>query len=127
MHIILVDDNDEFRTVTSEFLSRSGHVVRTATTGNDALQALRKTPADLLITDIIMPTDDGLALVKRVRKEFPGVAVIGISGTSSNSMLYLKIAGQLGASVTLLKPFSADELLIAIEQVELSRTKKRDR
>jgi two-component system nitrogen regulation response regulator GlnG len=121
MHIILVDDNDEFCTVTAQLLSRAGHIVRATGTARDAVRLLREALADLLITDIIMPTEDGLALITKVQQQFPGVAIIGISGTSSHSTLYLKIASKLGAAVTLLKPFSVDELLVAIARIQRDR------
>jgi CheY-like chemotaxis protein len=124
MHIILVDDNDEFRTVTTELLSRAGHSVRSVTDGQAVRRLLREAPADLLITDIIMPGEDGLSLVTSVRHDYPAVAIIGISGTSSNSTLYLRIAAKLGAAATLLKPFSADELLTAIARIEHLREKE---
>ena len=121
MRIILVDDNNEFRTITAQLLSRAGHVVRPASSAQDAVRLLSEAPADLIVTDIIMPEEDGLELMMRVRRQFPTVAIIAISGSSPHSGLYLKIASKLGAVAALPKPFSVDELLIAIARIELGR------
>lgn len=121
MDILLVDDNDDFRSVVAQLLERAGHVVRTANSVQEALHCLQEAAVDLLITDIIMPMEDGLALMKKAQQQFPDLAIIAISGASAHSTLYLKIAGHLGAAATLLKPFSEDELLVAIARIELSR------
>ena len=124
MHVLLVDDNDQFRTATAELLMRAGHTVRTAGSGVDAMRCLREAPADLVITAIVMPGQDGFELMMKVRQEFPHVGLMAVSGDGSLSELYLKIATKLGAVATLLKPFAVEELLIAIARIELGITGK---
>src|SRR4051812_11040650 len=110
MHILLIDDNDELRTVVSTLLRDAGHEVRTGRDGEEAQELLRAGRVDLLITDIVMPEEDGLGLIIIVRREYPGLPVIAISGSGAHSALYLKLAGMLGATATLAKPFSFAEL-----------------
>jgi CheY-like chemotaxis protein len=121
MRILLVEDHDEFRTAIELLLLGAGHEVRAASTAADALRHLREAPAELLLTDIILPGEDGVQLIMKVRQEFPDIGIIAMSGSGSHSPLYLKIAKQLGAGVTLLKPFSMDELSVAIARMELNR------
>ena len=87
MEIILVDDNEEFRSVMAQLLSRAGHRVRGADSARTGLGLLRERPAGLLITDIIMPDEDGLELIIKVRAQFPEVAVIAISGAGADASL----------------------------------------
>jgi len=122
MQIVLVDDNEEFRSVMAQLLSRAGHRVRVADSAKSALRLLREAPAGLLITDIIMPDEDGLELIIKLRAEFPNLALIAISGAGLHAVLYLRIAGKLGAAATFQKPFSTDELLVAIARIELERS-----
>jgi DNA-binding NtrC family response regulator len=126
MDVLLVDDNDEFRNVTAELLVRAGHTVRTSGNGREALRHLRQAPADLVISDIVMPHQDGLELMMKMRTEFPHIAMIAISGDTPYSGLYLRIAAKLGAVATLLKPFSTDELLGAIVRLQWEQRRKRE-
>jgi CheY-like chemotaxis protein len=121
MHILLIDDNAEFRAALSKLLREAGHSVRTGSDGAEAQLLLRSGPADLLITDIVMPEEDGLGLLLVVRREYPGLPVIAISDSGLRSDLYLDLASKLGAVATLTKPFSATELTSAIARVTAGR------
>jgi CheY-like chemotaxis protein len=121
MHAILVDDNDHFRTVTAALLERAGHTVHMTSNVRDALRYLRESPTDVIITDILMPGQDGLELIMKVRQAHPNIPVIAVTGDCVRSDLYLGMATKLGAAATLLKPFSVDELLIVLAGIELAR------
>jgi DNA-binding NtrC family response regulator len=121
MEIVLVDDNDEFRHLLGQVLTRAGHSVRTAANAPDARHLMAQGPVDLLIADIIMPNEDGLMLMTSVRRQYPDTSILGISGASVHSPLYLNIASKLGATATLLKPFSPDELMLAVARIEFDR------
>ena len=117
MHILFIDDNDDFRTLVTGLLHAAGHSVHSGRNGREALRLLTATPTDLLITDIIMPEVDGLELIFKLRRQFPVLPIIAMSGSSAHNALYLGMAQKMGAIATLTKPFSVDELLAAIARV----------
>ena len=82
--------------------------------GKQALELINRSDIDLLITDIIMPDQDGLELIKEVQKKYPSIKILAMSGGGSHN---LKIAEFFGASYVLNKPFGMDELTSAIYKV----------
>ena len=113
--ILLIDDEDAVRKATRLILERAGHQVIEASDGKTGLKLLTDSGADLVITDIFMPGQDGIVTVRRMRKEFPGVKVLAISGGDSTGRLDLrKDAELLGAAASLRKPFSPADLLQAV-------------
>src|SRR2546422_7952751 len=88
--IILIDDEDAVRRTVRLALERAGHQVLEASDGEAGLKLLAQSGADLVITDIFMPGQDGIVTVRRIRKESPGVKVIAISGGDSTGRLDLR-------------------------------------
>ena len=116
--ILLIDDDEFFRETLAEALGYRGFVVRQAGDGESGLKFFRAQPADLVLTDVVMPNQDGTALFGALRRDFPGVGIIAMSGGGAhNPELYLKIADRFGADRTLLKPFDLPTLLTAIAEV----------
>src|SRR2546426_723231 len=76
--IILIDDEDAVRRTVRLALERAGHQVLEASDGEAGLKLLAQSGADLVITDIFMPGQDGIVTVRRIRKESPGVKVIAV-------------------------------------------------
>jgi DNA-binding response OmpR family regulator len=70
----------------------------------------------LVVTDLFMPNKEGLATIMELRRDFPKVAIIAISGMSDAAPL-LSVARKLGADKTLEKPFQAEELLMAAKEL----------
>jgi YesN/AraC family two-component response regulator len=93
--------------------------VRTAAEGAQALAVQREWPADLLITDIFMPVQEGFETISRFKAEFPQTRIIVMSAGNVPGMKhdFLAAAGLLGVGATLRKPFDADELLDAVRKV----------
>ena len=115
MRILVVDDNDQMRKMLRLILETARHEVSEAANGKMALHLQKTMPADLVITDIIMPEMDGIELISKIRKITPRVKIIAISGGGKvDPDLCLKIAGQLGADRTLLKPFSKSTIMSMI-------------
>ena len=116
--ILLVDDDESFRPMLHETLERLGYEVVVAVNGNEALDRYRERPADLVLTDVIMPEKEGLETIREIRREWPDAKIIAMSGggrtTPEN---YLKMAQNMGAAKVLTKPFSNRDLLDAIEGV----------
>ncbi|WP_274648648.1 response regulator transcription factor [Paenibacillus humicola] len=99
-------------------------IAGSAGNGQEALQALRETPADILITDISMPVMNGLQLIREARKLRPELKVIILSGY--NEFDYLKEGMKLGIENYLLKPINLEELestlAATLEKLNASRT-----
>ena len=115
--ILLVDDSDAIRELMAAALQREGHQVLEASDGKAAIEMMRRQRIDLLITDIVMPDQDGLVTLKLARKMQPELKVIVISGDSPRfAALYLDIAQKFGATKTLRKPFSLPEFIAAVRE-----------
>lgn len=78
--ILVVDDEESLLVTTAAVLSREGYEVRTARDGFEALAVLRGSIPDLLVSDLKMPNMSGFELLAVVRKRFPGMGVIALSG-----------------------------------------------
>lgn len=115
--VLVIDDDEAVRNMVVAALAHAGHLVTAAANGRKGLELFRAEPADLIVTDIVMPERDGVEVMMTLRKEFPGVPVIVMSGSAINSTLYLNIAQKLGARCKLEKPFSAATLLRAVDEV----------
>ena len=98
-------------------LERVGHEVLEASDGAAGLKLLAETGVTLVITDIFMPGQDGIVTLGRIRKEFPGVRVIAVSGGDATGRIDLRRDAELlGAARTLRKPFAPAELRRAVEE-----------
>jgi len=116
--ILLVDDDEQFRTMLNEVLQRAGYDVRQAQDGNDALRQYRASPADVVITDLIMPEKEGLETIRALRAFDPAVKIIAMSGGGRLSAAdYLVIAQRFKAQRVLAKPFPHHELLTMLKEL----------
>lgn len=117
--IVLVDDESSVRSFIEEVLARYGHDVQTAHGGLEALAMLRKSPPDLVITDIVMPNMTGVKLIKEIRKIHPDQKIIAISGGGPNysAKTCVELARTSGADDALMKPFSMNDLRAAVERM----------
>jgi DNA-binding response OmpR family regulator len=113
--VLIIDDDEQVRALLYEILDRAGFEVIEATNGTEGMKLYRSQPADLVITDLIMPEKEGVETILELRREFPNVRVVAISSGGRNSGRdYLPIAAQLGARRTVAKPFSRQEILDAV-------------
>jgi DNA-binding NtrC family response regulator len=123
--ILVIDDEQYIRTALREVLEREGFEVSAAADGKKGLELLENEGADLVITDIIMPGIDGVATLERIKKAYPDLPVIVISGGGNvapmeyepgaiSTSAYLASAAKAGASCTLTKPFNRQELVSAV-------------
>lgn len=114
--ILLVDDNPELLTSVKALLVTEGYEVHTVEHGKKALATLESNEVDLVITDIIMPEQEGIETIAALRKKDDQMPIIAMSGGGQiTAEEHLKLAMFLGAIDTLRKPFSADELLSSIQ------------
>jgi CheY-like chemotaxis protein len=114
-NILIVDDEEQIRTVLRQKLERCGYDVCEAADGTEAIRALATIRFDLVITDIIMPDKDGLETILFIRKHQPEVKIIAISGLMNQ--LYLQNARGLGAARVFQKPLSLASLVDAVEEL----------
>jgi DNA-binding response OmpR family regulator len=113
--ILVVDDDSTVRELLRVVLEREGYHVTTAADGKEAIRLFRQKPADLIITDIIMPEQEGLKTIYDLRRDHPSVPVIAISGGGQYGLGdYLEAATAFGADRTFAKPFDRSELLDAV-------------
>ena len=116
--ILIIDDDIDLRRMLARLLARENYLTLEASNGLEALSLLDHNIPDLIITDIIMPDQDGIGTINTLRKKYPEIKIIAISG--GGRMLsedYLKIAKMLGAHHVMPKPFSNQELLEKIKEL----------
>ena len=116
--ILIVDDDELFRGMLRLTLLRSGYEVDEAADGRQAIRLHESTPVDLVITDLIMPEQEGLDTIQQFRRRHPAVKIIAMSGGGRiDARDFLKIARHLGAERTFAKPFENSELVAAIAEL----------
>jgi two-component system, chemotaxis family, chemotaxis protein CheY len=112
--VLIIDDDDDVRGVLRLMLESEGFEVAESRDGAEGIQALRQQAADLVFCDLFMPGKDGLEVIQELRRDFPGVKVIAMSGGGySGTMALLDVARQLGAVEALSKPFSVTDAVAA--------------
>ena len=95
--ILIIDDEQQIRSMLRLMLEREGYEVVEAPDGIEGIRVYRRKPADLIITDLIMPNKDGIGMIIELRKEFPDVKIIAMSGGGLNKPEgYLKGAKNWG-------------------------------
>jgi len=113
--ILVVDDDAGVRDVLKSMLEMAGYSVSVAENGKEAMRALRVEGADLILTDLVMPEQEGIETIKALRQEYPHLRVIAMSGAFGGD--YLRIAAYLGAHGTLAKPIQMEALLKLVANV----------
>jgi two-component system response regulator (stage 0 sporulation protein F) len=111
--ILIIDDEEIIRVLLRSALVAAGHEVVEAANGREGLELYRRRPADLVITDIIMPGLNGLDMLLELTREFLHAKVIAISGAGGEKNV-LDVAKLLGARQTFQKPFSMPHLLSVV-------------
>ena len=116
--ILVVDDNEDLRSTIKALLQADGFEVAVAADGEAALVLNKSRPADVVITDLFMPDKDGIETIIELKKLYPTVKIVAMSGwTSTQGSDYLQVAREIGAAVTLQKPFDPKELSRVVRQL----------
>jgi CheY-like chemotaxis protein len=119
LRILVADDNPDMRATMKLMLEAGGYEVQLAADGRQALEAQRRAPADVLITDLFMPERDGFETIDRFKQDYPDVKIVAMSGGGSLRMKhdYLATAESLGVHAILRKPFDPELLLETLRRL----------
>ena len=110
--ILIADDNPDFAESLKLALEASGYEVALAGDGNEAISAQVQFRADILITDLVMPEQDGFETLEVFRREFPRTRIVVVSGAQKlDPDKYLNAAALIGADATFRKPFAIEALI----------------
>lgn len=116
--ILLIDDDHHILLMIKKMLERAGYEVDLASNGNEGLELFQKLPAELVITDIIMPEKEGLETIREMKRMKPDLKIIAMSGGGKISAdSYLETAKIFGASMVLQKPFAQKTMVSAVNEL----------
>ena len=116
--ILLIDDDGQFRRMLKTRLERAGFDVFEADDGDRGIKLFRSEPVDLVITDIVMPDQEGFATISALRRISPVVKIVAVSGGGIvNADSYLPVAKKLGAARTFPKPLDWKAFLETIREL----------
>jgi DNA-binding response OmpR family regulator len=116
--VLLVEDDKELREMLKISLLRRKYTVLEAVDGKDAITHFKASITDLVVTDLIMPDEDGLKVIMKLRELKPALKIIAISGGGkAGPGSYLNLAKALGADAVYSKPFSINDLIVRIEEL----------
>jgi two-component system cell cycle sensor histidine kinase/response regulator CckA len=115
--ILLVEDEDPVRAVNGRALTARGYTVLEAASGVEALQIMeqREEPVDLVVSDVVMPEMDGPTLLRELRKRYPDLKVIFVSGYAEDAFKKNLPEGELFNFLP--KPFSLKQLVETVKQI----------
>ena len=118
-HILVIEDEDSVRLVIRQILTRDGHTVVEAKNGKDGIDVFFEQAPDMIVTDIIMPEQEGIEVILEIKRTSPPTKILAISGGGHwhDRDFCLRAAQQLGADGTLKKPFTRNELLAEINSL----------
>jgi two-component system cell cycle sensor histidine kinase/response regulator CckA len=114
LQILVVDDEEAIRSFACAVLEEAGHKALPATNGVDARRMLERLPFDILITDLHMPYKDGIELIVEVRRDWPELKIIAISGIAE-ALDYVQ--SNLKDVAIVRKPLSPEDLVTILQQV----------
>jgi CheY-like chemotaxis protein len=126
--VLVIDDETYVREALVRVLTTPEITVVDASTADAGFAAMREHPADLIIIDVILAGMDGVAAIRQIRHDYPGVRIIAISGGGNfglssyqpeaiSTTAYLAACTAAGADRTLAKPFETAELRLLIDQL----------
>jgi DNA-binding response OmpR family regulator len=116
--ILIVEDDRDLREMLRTSLVKMKYTVIEASNGKEAILHFKPAITDLVITDLIMPDEDGLKVIMKIKEMKPATKIIAISGGGkAGPGNYLSLASALGADEVFSKPFSIHDLLKKIEEL----------
>jgi len=121
--VLVIDDSPTVREMVRVALEPAGHEVLQASDGAVGVEVQRVLSCDVVITDLIMPEKEGLETILELRREWPQLSIIAVSGGSAvlNKRDLLRAARSFGAAQTLSKPFTAGQLVESVARAVATR------
>jgi DNA-binding response OmpR family regulator len=117
-NILIIDDDPSICRLLTRTLSRAGHEVIEASDGREGAELFRAHRPQVVITDIVMPKQEGIETILELRRDAPTTPIIAISGGGqTQGMTYLDFASKLGADAVLSKPFRPTELVQLVSKI----------
>ena len=117
--VLVIDDDPNVRDILRRTLGRAGYGVLEAAEGEEGLRCVREEAVDLVVTDLLMPGQEGIETILHLRTEYPDLEIIVVSGGGSLGRAddLLATAVALGAKRSFEKPIPRAELLAAVEEL----------
>ncbi len=116
--VLIVEDEIDLREMLKTSLIRQQYTVMEAANGREAIIHFKPAVTDLVVTDLIMPDEDGLKVIMKLREIKPSIKIIAISGGGKvGPGSYLNLAKVLGADAIFAKPFSVHSLINKIDEL----------
>ena len=116
--ILIIDDDRNILYLLRQILEDAGHDVFEARDGATGLRLVRQARPELVMTDIFMPERDGLEIILALKREFPTIKTVAISGAEEiRGLSYLAMARTFGADQIIRKPFTRHEVLAAVQEL----------
>ncbi|HTV02121.1 MAG TPA: response regulator [Luteitalea sp.] len=113
--VVVADDEPGLRLLLSTTLVGAGYEVLQATNGLEAVRLCESGGVDLLLTDLVMPGQEGLETIKRMRHDRPDIPIVAMSGAFDGG--FLEVARTMGASAVIQKPFTPDQVIKVVGRV----------
>jgi len=115
--VLVIDDDPALLHSLAALLEAHRITFATARDGREGLDAFRRISPAVVLTDVIMPEQDGIGAIIEMRRERPGVKIIAMSGSGRvGKSDFLTVAKKLGATAVIHKPFDIDELVATIRR-----------
>ncbi len=116
--ILIIDDEEDVLLMLRQILEMAGYEVHEACNGREGVDLFHEYAFDLVITDMVMPVQDGLKTIMELSEKYPKLPVIAISGGGAvPKERYLTVAGYLGQVYTMPKPLDRLELLDTVAEM----------
>jgi DNA-binding response OmpR family regulator len=110
--VLVIDDDPIMCETIRDILQYENYEVKTAANGYEGITMLASEFFDLVVTDVLMPDKDGIEVILEVKKKYPNVKILAVSGGGYiTAEHYLKMACDLGAGASVMKPFDIDVLV----------------
>lgn len=121
--VLVIDDDELVRATLVDTLQTAGIGVISAANGRIGVDLLQTADVEAVVTDILMPDQEGLETIREIKRNHPSLGILAISGGGATGIdtQLLKFARELGADRTLPKPFSASELVTAVRAILTDR------
>jgi DNA-binding NtrC family response regulator len=118
LRILVIDDDQEIRSLLRDILEPEGYEVVDAPNGRIGIRLYEQRAYDLVITDMLMPEQEGIETIAELQERSPSVRIVAMSGGGSRGNLNVLVdAKRFGATVTIPKPFGPSEILEAVHTV----------